>query len=170
MTADRLLKLYPRPWRDRYGAEFLEMIGPRALGAQQIVNIAMGAADAWLSLDVRRSGANPSVVTSDGGRAMLNTLKAACGDTTMKLTARDFAISLVVLLGGTLALSIIGIAAGRSGHPVLGDVVKSLAFPISMTVSMHFSVLKGQPWRPQTAVLSATLVMLVWASYLATLI
>ena len=60
MTADRLIRLYPRAWRHRYGAEFLEMIGSDALHAQQVIDIAMGAVDAWLSADVRRSAASPS--------------------------------------------------------------------------------------------------------------
>ena len=65
---------------------------------------------------------------------------------------------------------VVGIALNRSGHSLIGGALKSLAFPVSMTVSMPFGILKGQPWRAQAALIAATLVMLVAASYIATLI
>ena len=54
MTADRLRRLYPRAWRERYGEEFLATIGDGALRLQQIVDIVAGAIDAWVARDVRR--------------------------------------------------------------------------------------------------------------------
>lgn len=168
MTADRLLRLYPRAWRDRYGAEFLEMIGPRNLHPRQVLDISMGAIDAWLSSDVRRSAANGSLVTRDGGAAMLTRLKAACGTQQVPLTRRDVFLAATVVLVGTVVISGAGIALGRSGYPVLGDAVKSLAFPVSMTASMYFSYLKDQPKRAQAVVLGTSLLILVWATWLAT--
>jgi hypothetical protein len=36
MTADRLIRFYPRAWRERYGAEFAETVGPQRLHPQQV--------------------------------------------------------------------------------------------------------------------------------------
>ena len=168
MTADRLLRLYPRAWRERYGAEFLETVGTRNLHPRQVLDISMGAIDAWLSSDVRRSAANGSLVTRDGGAAMLTRLKAVCGTNQVRLTPWDVFLSATVLLVGTVVMLAGGVALGRSGYPVLGDAVKSLAFPVSMTASMYFSYLKDQPRRAQTAVLGVTLLILVWATWIAT--
>jgi hypothetical protein len=170
MTADRLLRLYPRPWRERYGAEFLEMIGPRPLQPKQVLDISMGAIDAWLSPDVRRSATNASIATRNGGAAMLTRLKAACGTKQVRLTPWDIFLSATVVLGGSLVMLAAGIALNRSGYPLLGEALKSLAFPVSMTASMYFSYLKDQPRRAQAAVLGVTLLILVWATWLATLI
>lgn len=170
MTADRLLRLYPRPWRDRYGTEFLETVGPGALQAQQVIDIALGAIDAWLSAEVRRSAVGDSVVPDSGGRAMLATMKATCRDSKVRYTTRDMLISAAVLLAATLVISGAGIMIDRGGHAALGEALKSLSFPVSVTISMPFGVLKGQPWRAQAAVLGATLLILVGAAYLATLI
>ena len=170
MTANRLLRLYPRAWRERYGAEFLEMVGAGDLHVKQVLDISMGAIDAWLSADVRRSAANASIATRHGGAAMLTTLKAACGTKQFRLTPRDIFLSTTVLLGGTFAMLAAGIALNRSGYPVLGEALKSLAFPVSMTMAMYFSYLKDQPRRAQAAVLGTTLLILVWATWVATLI
>ena len=53
MTANRLLQLYPRAWRERYGDEFLALVGDRPLGVTQIIDIVSAAIDAHLSSDVR---------------------------------------------------------------------------------------------------------------------
>ena len=48
-SAERLLRLYPRAWRERFGEEFLETAGPGKLRFQQVIDIVSGAIDAWLS-------------------------------------------------------------------------------------------------------------------------
>ena len=52
----------------------------------------------------------------------------------------------------------------------IGEVLKGLAFPVSMTVSMPFGITKGQPWRAQAVVLGGTLVFLILIGYVSTLI
>jgi hypothetical protein len=170
MTADRLIRFYPRAWRERYGAEFVETVGTGALNAQQVVNIAMGAIDAWLSADVRRSTGPESMGTNPGGQVMLNTLKVACVGTKSQATVANGLVAAGVLLAATVGLLAAGIAVGRLGHPVLGDSIKSLAFPVSLTLSMPFSVMKGQPWRAQAVVIGGTFFILLTATYVATLI
>lgn len=160
MTADRLIRLYPRPWRDRYGAEFLETIGPNALHVQQVIDIAMGAVDAWVSAEVRRSTTDP-VVSNSGGRPMPAMLKTACRDSQVRYTTRDMLISAVVLVGVSVVLTLLGIAIDRSGRSLMGPALKNLAFPVAVLVSMPFGILKGQPWRAQAVVLGVTFVILV---------
>lgn len=49
----RLLGLYPRPWRDRYEAEFLALIGERPPSLFERIDVVRGALDAHLHPQVR---------------------------------------------------------------------------------------------------------------------
>lgn len=157
-TAEQLLRLYPPAWRARYGGEFLETAGADRLRAQQVIDITMGAIDAWLSADVRRvARASPQA----GGTPMIAKAGIRCSRTRMRMTTRDGIISAVVLLAATLVLSALGIWANRTGHHDTGEILKGLAFPVSMMLSMPFGIMKGQPWRAQAFVLGLTLTLLL---------
>jgi hypothetical protein len=171
MTAHQLLHLYPRAWRDRYGEEFLATVGHGALRAQQIVDIVAGAIDAWLSLDVRRmTQAQQATHQLAGGSAMTGKLHAICHGTTLRYTKRDALIGAAIMMGGTIVFSAVGIYARRHAMPVTGEIVKSLAFPGSLTLSMPFVFLKGQPWKAQVVLIGGTMALLVLAGYVASLI
>ena len=43
-----LLRLYPRPWRERYGEEFEELLAQRPPSARHRLDIVRGALDAHL--------------------------------------------------------------------------------------------------------------------------
>jgi hypothetical protein len=167
MTASQLLRLYPRGWRERYGDEFLATVGDEALRFQQIVNIVSGAIDARLSADVRRSVAGTS---QQGVTAMHPSLKALCGTGDYRMTTRDGLIGAAVMLLGTAILVALGILANRAGHPAMGEALKSLSFSVALTLSMPATFLKGQPWKAQFVICGATLLLLVVATYVATLI
>jgi hypothetical protein len=49
MKPDTLLKLYPKPWRDRYGAEFVALLQKEGTGTRVVLNVMAGAFDAWTS-------------------------------------------------------------------------------------------------------------------------
>jgi hypothetical protein len=49
-------------------------------------------------------------------------------------------------------------------------MLKAIAFPASMTLSMPFWLLKGQPWKAQAVLIGGTVGLLVAISYLATFI
>ncbi len=167
MTAAQLLRLYPREWQERYGEEFLATVGDEALRVQQVIDIVSGAIDAWFSSEVRRSAAG---TTSQGDVTMHEVLKAACGHGEVRYTTRDSLLGAAVLLVGTFVLMAIGIFASRSGWPVTGEALKSLAFPVSLAVSMPMTFLKGQPRKAQLVICGGTVLMLGGATYLATLI
>ena len=48
MSPHRLVRLYPAPWRDRYGEEFLALLEDRPPAALQVIDIVWGALDAHL--------------------------------------------------------------------------------------------------------------------------
>jgi hypothetical protein len=49
MKPRTLLKLYPQPWRDRYGEEFVALLEREGTGLRVVVNVMAGAFDAWVS-------------------------------------------------------------------------------------------------------------------------
>ena len=169
MLRDRLLRLYPRAWRERYGVEFLAIVEPGRLSVQQVIDIVSGAIDARLSSDVRRATTASRVATSGGGSMNPKSL-AICERKQARYTKRDALIGAGVMIAATTVLSLLGIAVRRAGWPATGEVIVSLAFSGSMTLSMPFWLMKGQPWKAQTVIVGGTLAFLILIGYLATLI
>jgi len=79
-------------------------------------------------------------------------------------------MSAAAMLASTLVIMTVGVMLRRSGSRDLGEAVVSLAFPVSMLVSMPFGIMKGQPWRAQALVLGVTFAILLAAGYISILI
>jgi hypothetical protein len=126
----------------------------------------MGAVDAWLSSEVRQSTAAPAAARPEG-KTMPGFMKYACADKQLRMSTTDGIIAAIVFLATTMLMSSLGIFAGRSGHPELGDALKSLAFPLSMALSLPFSFMKGQPWRAQLAIVGTTVMILIIITFVA---
>lgn len=168
MTARQLLPLYPRAWRERYGDELLDIVGNRHLSAQQTLDIVMGAVDARLSKRVRAGVRGRAATVTTGGADMIEQLKMQCATATPRYTKRDALMGAGVMILGTLLLSGAGLLFSRQEYPLLRDILTSLAFPLALTLSMPFWLLKGQPKKAVvfTTVLSSGLLFL--ATWVAT--
>ena len=166
MGREHLLYLYPRAWRKRYGEEFLATIGGGSLHLQQVIDIVSGAIDAWLSADVRRSTTASRVAPTEGGSILLKSI-TVCESKQVRYTKRDSLIGAGVMLGATLLLVMLGIAARRGGWSATGEILMSLSFPGSMTLSMPFWLMKGQPWKAQMVIVGGTITFLIAIGYLA---
>jgi hypothetical protein len=166
---ERLLRLYPRAWRERYGAEFLATVEPGSLNIQQVIDIVSGAIDARLSSDVRRAIVASRVAPTEGGPMIQKSL-TICERNQTRYTKRDGLIGAGVMLGATLLLTMVGIAARRAGWTATGEVLISLAFTGSLTLSMPFWLMKGQPWKAQVVIVGGTLALLIAIGCLAELI
>ena len=165
MTAKRLLRVYPRAWRDRYGDEFLATAGAGGLSLQQVIDIAAGAIDAWLSSDVRNATRAIGTATSGGGTMTVRTM--ICRKSEARYTTRDGLIGAGVMLAGTIGLVVMAIALRRAGWPVASEMARSLAFPVSMAISMPFWMMKGQPRKAQWVIVGGLVAFLVVIGYLA---
>ena len=166
--AKHLLRLYPRAWRERYAEEFLTTVGDRALTTQHVIDIVAGAIDARLSADVQR--VTRVVAARVGGEPMTMKSLALCQPDRSRYSTGDALIGAGVMLGATFVLALLGLAAGRADWPVTADILKSLAFPASLTLSMPFWLLKGQPWKAQVVMTGGTLTLLVVTAYIATML
>jgi len=73
----RLVRLYPPAWRQRYGDEFIELIAQRRPSLVERVDIARGALDAWLNLQV--AGPAPRAAPEAGSSGRLTAAVAIAG-------------------------------------------------------------------------------------------
>ena len=165
MTADRLLQFYPRAWRERYGPEFLDLIGPGHLRAKQVLDISMGVVDAWLSADVRRMADGESIATNHRGEAMLAALKSSCG-TKFTMNPWEVFISTSLMLGGTLAMVAAGFGFKTAGYAATSEFVMNLSFLVPMILWSHYMYLRRQSWHVQAAITGGSLFVLVLLGYL----
>ena len=171
MTADRLLRLYPRAWRERYGDEFIALVGDRPLALPQLIDIVSGAIDAHLSSDVRAMTTRGQTTAIQGGTAVIDNLKVSgIHDKEVPFSKRDGWIGSGVLIGGVILLSALGILLNRSGHNTLGESLTGAAFPVSALLSMPFTFVKKQSWRAQVVLVGIPVVIVLFLAYLATLI
>jgi hypothetical protein len=163
---ERLVRLYPRAWRDRYGEEFLTTVGSGPLGVQQTIDILCGAVDAWLSSDVRRATRSVGAVGPGGGSLMLERV-LVCGRTEARYSTRDALIAAGVMLASTVIFAALGIALRRGGWPLASEMLTGVAFPASLMLSLPFWLMKGQSRKAQVAIVAGTLLLLIAASYVA---
>jgi hypothetical protein len=162
MTGDRLLGLYPRAWRERYGPEFLDLLGSQPLRLPQIIDVISGALDAHLSSDLRASVVRGPATGPRGGSAVLATLRKTCAhNDAWPFTRRDSWIGAGVIIGASIAFSGLGLLLNHQGMRALGESVKAVSFPAAFLASMPFTWMKGQPWKAQVAVVGGTLVIVL---------
>jgi hypothetical protein len=171
MRREHLLRLYPRAWRERYGEEFLAMLGPERLQVQQLIDIVCGAIDAWLSADVRRATAAFTATTAraraaKGGPMMLKSLMI-CERNQVRYTTRDSLIGAAVMIGASLLLMLAAWTANARGWTVARDVLSDSSFLVALMLSLPFWLMKGQPRRAQAALIGGSVTVLTALSYLA---
>ena len=170
LAAERLLHLYPRAWRERYGEEFLAILGQGKLSAQQVIDVVSGAIDAWLSPEVRNAIGAGGLATTQGGSNMLKTMLACERRSAARMTERDGLIGAAVMIGTSLLFLVLGFAARNSGWTVASEVLRGTAFPASFMLSTPFWVMKGQPWKAQAVIVGGTVIFLLAIGWLATAI
>lgn len=90
-----------------------------------------------------------------------------CESKQLRYTTRDALIGAAVMIGATFVLAMLGVAARRSGWLMTGEVLTNVAFLGSLMISMPFWLMKGQPWKAQTAIVGVTLATLVVIGYIA---
>jgi hypothetical protein len=162
---ESLLRLYPRPWRERYGEEFLATAGDGPLHPQAAIDILFGAVDAWLSGEVRRSVRARNAPVHQGGT--MSRSMFACEAKQYRATARDGLIGAAVMIGVSALCAWGLVVTKRAGMPVATEMLQTVGFPASLVLSMPFWLMKGQPWRAQAAIVAVTMTILLAIGYFA---
>jgi hypothetical protein len=122
----RLVRLYPRPWRERYEDEFLRLIQDRPPSRLERFDIVRGAIDAWLHPQVRRAAA--SAAHGDAGTtrvviaAVLGGLAFAASGVSIALARigpdgyKDNDLGVPILIGGMVLTGIAALLAATESR------------------------------------------------------
>ena len=157
------LRLYPRSWRARYGAELADLFAPAPLSVSLIVDLVAGAIDARLHPGLV---ASPVSSAQESEAHMIGKLmKFSCAGYGAHITRRDALWSAAVMIGGTLVLTL----AWMRLHVLGGDnpYVDSFAvvpFLAAYILSLPFTYLKGRRRSTQIVFVIGSLVLIVGAA------
>ena len=138
-----MLRLYPRSWRARYGAELADLFTPVPLSMSLIVDLIAGAIDARLHPELV---ARPvSSVQEREGHMVGRLMKLRCAGYGAQVTRRDAWLSAGVMIGATIVFTLIWmrvhIAAGDNPYVDSFAIVPFLA---AYLLSLPFTYLKGR--------------------------
>jgi hypothetical protein len=162
VARERLLLLYPRAWRERYGDEFLALLGEGPLSAREWVDVLRGAMDAWLSSEARPAASSGRLATN-GGRTMKLKALMACERRAPQPTLYDAMAGTGVMIGVPLLF----LMARGLGWPDGGKAIAGLAVPVALVASMPFWLMKGVPAKVQAVIVGGTLTILAVIGYLS---
>jgi hypothetical protein len=156
-----LLLLYPRAWRQRYGAEMEEMLTAERLTVRTVVDLVAGAIDARLNPQWLPAVGSRRV---DGGANM--TTLSRCG--IEGVTVRDQWRSAGWMIGGSAGLTLLAVGLiAVIGRNSLSDGLLYSAFPASLMLSSECTYFKRYS-RPARAVMSLGgaifIVLITWAA------
>jgi hypothetical protein len=168
-AARLLLRLYPKPWRQRYGDELLELLESGRLGIQGAIDVVAGAIDARLSRHWSRPR-SAAVTTEDDGWRKIMQLKTVCASHAVRYTKRDALLGAGLMLVLTAVLTAASVAARRSGMEISADFLMMMAFPGSTLAALPFTSLNGQRLRVQAVMIGGTLALLTLISLTASVI
>jgi hypothetical protein len=170
-----LLRLYPRPWRRRYGDEVAAMIEGRAFSLATAVDLLAGAIDVWLhpsaTMAVAGAGSDVKEKTMTSGIAKLN-CAALVGP---NVTKADQWRAAGMTIGLTLVLTLAWMALHVRTHdnPYV-DSLSMMPIVTSWLFGMRYTYLKERGWAVQAAFVGGfsaiVAAILLGAGWISTLI
>jgi hypothetical protein len=144
-----LLRLYPPPWRRRYGGEVAEMLAGRGFSLRIAIDLVAGAIDVWLHPAVTLAAAAAADTKHEGTeeKTMLNRImRLECAGYGPNVTRADQWKAAGVSVGGTLVLTLIWIAARvRIDNKNYIDALSVMLYTVPFLFSMRYTTLKDRP-------------------------
>jgi hypothetical protein len=157
-----LLFLYPRRWRERYGAELAALVRHQRWTPALVIDLVAGAIDARLH---PQPLPRPSSGTEGDDAMFARLMKFRCAGYGPTVTPRDQWISVAVMIGGTLVLTLIwmGFHLKYGDNPYV-DAFSLTPFLMAMLLSLPMTSLKGRSWLAQTIFVAGGIVVLIVTS------
>src|SRR5512145_195900 len=128
-VAAALLRLYPREWRRRYGAEMRELLADQRLSPRTIADLVAGAIDARINPQLPQQGVasmTKSTICNPAGVSVQDQWKSAGW-----------------MVGGSLVLTLVGILLKlQIGPNSLSEGLAYGAFPASLMLSSECTYFK----------------------------
>ena len=127
--ATALIRLYPREWRGRYGAEMTEMLASERLTLRSATDLVAGAIDARLNR--QPVPGNPAAGVEGG---TMTTRMFHCCST--KYSRQDQLRSAAWMVGGCFGMTLVSVALQASfGRNSLSEALLYGAFPAALILS-----------------------------------
>jgi len=92
---------------------------------------------------------------------MVDTSKRSCARRSFPFTVRDGLIGAGAFVVCTAMFAALGGLLRQRGQADLAAYVHAMSLFASLTMTMPFTFLKGQPWRAQVAIVGGTMAILV---------
>ena len=168
MSGRWLVRLYPRAWRERYGAEMSAMLEEIPLTPAAIVDLVAGAIDARVA--PHRLPASHRVSPGDKETVMFNNLMKRCA-LGPGVSSYDQWLGSAVMIGSSIVFAVAYVlAAHRYRGNNLVDAFGIMAFPASLLLAMPFTHLKGHSRITQAIIVGTSLALLAGAAYVTSFI
>jgi hypothetical protein len=126
-----LLRLYPRAWRDRYGAEMESLIADQPGTVRLAIDLIAGAIDARLHPQLSKADAG---TTAGRGETAVTKLLTHCQP--HDITTADYKRSAALMIGMTMALAGIHLGLKRAfGGNLAIEAFGISTFPVAVLAS-----------------------------------
>lgn len=141
-----LLRLYPPPWRRRYGGEVAQMLADQPFSFRMAIDLIAGAIDVWLHRSATLAAAIAAEPRFEEKKTMLQRIaRLDCG-TGPDVTRADQWRATAAALSGTVLLSLAWMAAHRRiGDNAYVDSLSMLTVTIPWIYSLRYTYLKTRP-------------------------
>jgi hypothetical protein len=159
-----MLRLYPRSWRARYGAELADLFAPSSLSISLIVDLIAGAIDARLHPELVARPVSPA---QEGEAPMVGKLmKLRCAGYGAQVTRRDAWLSAGVMIGATIVFTLIWMRLHIAGddNPYV-DSFAMVPFLAAYILSLPFTYLKGRRRSTQIVFVVASLALIISGAF-----
>ena len=143
-----LLRLYPPPWRRRYGGEVAEMLADQRFSLRIAIDLIAGAIAVWLHPSVTLAAAVAAEPHVEEKKTMLQRIaRLDCGAALgPEVTTADQWRATAAALTGTIVLSLAWMAAHvRIGDNSYVDSLSMLTFIVPWLYSLRYTYLKKRP-------------------------
>ena len=150
-----LLKLYPRAWRRRYGAEVEEIVASQPRSFQLVMDLLAGAIDARWTPQVLSQRVERAASVAAEGPHMIQQLMSC--RVTARMSGRDRWLSGALTIGGSLVVAAILMAGGDD--PVV-ETFALVMLPGVWHVSTQPFYLRGHSARAKLVLIGGPLVVL----------
>jgi len=157
-----LLRLYPRAWRRRYGAEMQDLLASERLSLRTLTDLLAGAIDARLNPQLLKA-ADQSAPSLGGTQIMKATICNPAG-----ISRQDQWRSAAWMVGGSLLLTVAGVLLKlQVGPNSFSEGLIYSAFPASLMLSSECTYLKRYSGAARTAMSvggAVFMILVMWAA------
>jgi hypothetical protein len=139
-----LLRLYPSPWRRRYGDEVAELLAHQGFSLRIAVDLIAGAIDVWLHPSATLSAAGTATTQEPvEEKPMLSRIARLDCSAAGAYTKQEQWQAAGAAVGGTIVLTLVWMAAHiRLGDNAYVDSLSVLTYTVPTLFSMRYTYLK----------------------------